>query len=96
MLIALDGFDTVSDDYRKVSIYKLNSEKQDERDEGRKRLDFEVIFFRSMFTAFERLRKAENGIMSKVLFCIIILQDKLNQIKQVDRDFSKYNFISLS
>lgn len=96
MLIALDGFDTVSDDFRKASIYKLNSEKQEERDEGQKRLDFEVIFFRSMFTVFERLRKAENGIMSKVSFCIIIPQDKLDQIKQVDRDFSKYNFTSLS
>lgn len=46
--------------------------------------------------AVERLKPIDTGIMGNSIFCIIIPQDRIDQIKMVDRDFSKRNFISLS
>lgn len=95
-IIALDGFDRVSDNFRTKTISYLNSNNSQTQQEGNNRLEFEGLFYRSMFNVFERLREASMGIMSKVSFCIIIPQDKLDQIKKSDRDFSKYNFATLS
>lgn len=96
VIIALDGFDRVSEDFRKTTISYINSTNSKIQEGGKSRLEFESLFYRSMFNVFEKLRKTTRGIMSKVSFCIIIPQDKLDQIKQTDRDFSKYNFASLS
>lgn len=95
-IIALDGFDRVSEQFRIRTITFINSNNLKTQEEGKNRLEFESLFYRSMFNVFEKLRKTTKGIMSKVSFCIIIPQDKLDQIKKSDRDFSKYNFASLS
>lgn len=96
VIIALDGFDRVSELFRTGTISLINSSDIQRREEGKNRLEFEGLFYRSMFNVFEKLRKSTKGIMSKVSFCIIIPQDKLDQIKESDRDFSKYKFASLS
>lgn len=46
--------------------------------------------------AVEKLKSMDTGIMGNASFCIIIPQDRIDQIKLVDRDFSKKNFIGLS
>lgn len=96
VIIALDGFDRVSEHFRLQTISFLNSNNPKTKEIGNKRLEFEGLFYRSMFNVYEKLRKSTKGIISKVSFCIIIPQDKLDQIKKEDRDFSKYNFASLS
>lgn len=96
VMIALDGFDRVSEDFRKTTIHLLNSKDEVKIKESENRLEFESLFYRSMFNVFEKLRKAKSGIISKVAFCIIMPQDRLDQIKIDDRDFSKFNFATLS
>lgn len=95
-IIALDGFDTVSEQFRIRTISLINSNNLQVQQEGKKRLEFERLFYRSMLNTFEKLKRTTKGIMNKVSFCIIIPQDKLDQIKDSDRDFSKYSFASLS
>lgn len=95
-IIALDGFDRVSENFRVRTISYLYSNNPQTQQEGKNRLEFEGLFYRSMFNVFEKLRMSTKGIMTKVSFCIIIPQDKIDQIKKSDRDFSKYNFASLS
>lgn len=95
-MIALDGFDRLSEEFRQKIIGLLNSNNEQSEKEGKDRLEFESLFYFSMFNVFERLRVETRGIMSRASFCIIIPQDKLDQIKRIDRDFSKYNFASLS
>ena len=96
IIIALDGFDRLSERFRVKTISYLNSSNENTQQLGKNRLEFESLFYRSMFNVFERLKETNRGIMNKVSFCIIIPQDKLDQIKTQDRDFSKYNFASLS
>lgn len=96
IMIALDGFDRVSEYFRETTIHLLNSKDEVKIKESENRLKFESLFYRSMFNVFEKLRKAKSGIISKVAFCIIIPQDRLDQIKENDRDFSKFNFATLS
>lgn len=97
ILIALDGFDTLSDKFRSDTIHiYLNSDDKKKQEIGRKRLKFEGLFFRSMFNVFEKLYGINRGIMKNVSFCIIVPQDKIDQVKKYDRDFTKYNFASLS
>lgn len=95
-MVALDGFDTSSEIFRMKTIGYLNSSDTQSQQTGKDRLEFERLFYLSMFNVFEKLSAAKRGIISRVSFCIIIPQDKLDQIKKIDRDFSKYNFTSLS
>lgn len=96
ILVALDGFDTASEDFRKKTVNLVNSKKDFESDLGKKRLEFEILFFRSMFTCLHRIDQKNQGIMRKVSLCIIMPQDRIDQIKEEDRDFVKYNFATLS
>lgn len=92
ILIALDGFNTSSENFRKSTVRLL----QAKNDLAEKRLNFEIYFFRTMFVTFEKLEQRNQGIMKRVSLCIIVPQDRIDQIKQEDRDFDKYNFASLS
>ncbi|MBD5532024.1 MAG: hypothetical protein HDQ98_07480 [Lachnospiraceae bacterium] len=96
ILIALDGFDTASEDFRKETVNLVKSKKEFENNLGKKRLEFEILFFRSMFTCLRKIDQKNQGIMRKVSLCIIMPQDRIDQIKEEDRDFVKYNFATLS
>lgn len=96
ILIALDKFDTLSEDFRqKTKPYMLNSSAEI-FEFGYDRGDFERIFYRSMINAITTLRNDDQTLIKKTGFCIIIPQDRMEQIKEVDRDYSKINFASLS
>ncbi len=96
ILVALDGFDTASEDFRKETVKLINSKNETKKDLGEKRLNFEILFFRSMFTCLHKIEQRNQGIMKKVSLCIIMPQDRIDQIKEEDRDFVKYKFANLS
>lgn len=96
ILLALDGFNTSSEDFRKETVKLLNKETLEGIESGKKRQEFEIYFYRSMFSTFQKLEERNFGIMSKTSLCIIMPQDRIDQIKKEDRDFDKYNFVSLS
>lgn len=96
ILIALDGFDTASEDFRRETVNLVNSNRGFEKKLGNKRLNFEIIFFRSMFTCLRKMDQSSQGIMKKISLCIIMPQDRIDQIKMEDRDFVKYNFATLA
>lgn len=96
ILVALDGFDTASEDFRRETVRLLNCKTDMEIYVGKKRLDFEILFFRSMFTCLHKMDQKNQGIMRKVSLCIIMPQDRIDQIKEEDRDFAKYNFANLA
>lgn len=96
ILIALDKFDTISDDFRRKVKDDLRSEIPELVADARKRSEFDRLLYRSLVTTVEKLRSMDTGIMENATFCIIIPQDRVDQIKMVDRDFDKKNFMSLS
>lgn len=96
ILIALDKFDAISDDFRRSAKFEMQSNKESVRLEGEKKVIFDKLLYRSLILAVEKLKSNNTGMMEKAAFCIIIPQDRIDQIKIVDRDFSKRNFISLS
>lgn len=96
ILIALDKFDTISDDFRRHAKRELQSSDEQIRMEGEKKAEFDRLLYRALIMAVEKLKPMDTGIMGNSTFCIIIPQDRIDQIKMVDRDFAKKNFISLS
>lgn len=96
ILVALDKFDAISDDFRREAKRERQSNDEKIRCRGEKKGEFDRLFYRSLILAVERLRMIDTGIMGQATFCIIIPQDRIDQIKMVDRDFSKRNFISLT
>lgn len=96
ILVALDGFDTASEDFRKKTVKLIKYKREFEKQLGNQRLDFEILFFRSMFTCLHKIDQRNRGIMRKVSLCIIMPQDRIDQIKEEDRDFVKYNFANLA
>lgn len=96
ILIALDRFDAISDDFRRSIKTDLNSSNADVVFHAKKRAEFDSLLYRSLITTVEKLRSINSGIMGKVMFCVIIPQDRIDQIKMIDRDFAKRNFIGLS
>ena len=96
MMIALDGFDRIGDDYRQETALMLNSKSELDKEQAKERLKFETIFFRSMFSTVQKLGERKNGIMKRVSYCIIVPKDRIDQMRENDRDFSKYNFTDLS
>lgn len=96
ILIALDKFDTISDDFRRDTKRYMQSSNMIERIKGEKQCEFDKLLYRALIMSVEKLKLMDTGIMSKATFCIIIPQDRIDQIKTVDRDFSKRKFISLS
>jgi hypothetical protein len=96
ILIALDKFDTISDDFRRKVKDDLRSGIPELMADARKRSEFDKLLYRSLVMTVEKLRSMDFGIMENATFCIIIPQDRVDQIKMVDRDFAKKNFMSLS
>ena len=96
ILIALDKFDTISDDFRRNAKREMQSSDVKTRMEGEKKGEFDRLLYRALIMAVEKLKPMDTGIMGNASFCIIIPQDRIDQIKMVDRDFAKKNFIGLS
>lgn len=96
MLVSLDGFNRVGDDYRQQTAVLLSSKSTIDQENAKDRLLFESLFFRSMFSTVQDLSQRKHDIMKKVSFCIIVPKDRIDQMKETDRDFSKYKFTDLS
>lgn len=96
ILIALDKFDAISDRFRRQVKDDLQSGSDKLIEDARKRAEFDKVLYHSLVLTVEKLKSTDMGIMGKASFCIIIPQDRVDQIKIVDRDFAKKNFISLA
>ena len=96
ILIALDRFDAISDDFRRKIKMDFNSQNEKQIFQAQKRAEFDSLLYRSLVTTVEKLRDVNSGIMGNVTFCVIIPQDRIDQIKMIDRDFAKRSFIGLS
>ena len=97
IIIALDGFDTHSDDFRIVTN-SINNDPQ----ERRRRSEYEMMFFRTLIevaTAF-RFNKYNDNVSSVIgrymHFCIVLPKDRCDQIIDSDRDSSKKVFGAMS
>ena len=55
IMIALDGFDTLSEDFRIETNFMLQKDNEKDRAEGLRRAEFERIFYRSLVKAIERI-----------------------------------------
>ena len=98
IVIALDGFDTHSEEFRRRTNYYLKNNKNHEL--GEQRREFESLFYRSLI---EVIREARNNngsgscdkIIKKFDYYIVLPKDRFDQIKSIDRDISKYRFLNL-
>jgi len=95
VLISLDGFDTKSEDFRRIAQYMDNSNPEKES-----RMEFEALFFRSLMevtTNFKssHFRNSMDTLCKFMDFCIVLPQDRLDQIKGIDRDSAKKKYSSL-
>lgn len=96
ILVALDKFDAISDDFRRNIKSDYTSSDEELRENAKERSEFDSLLYRSLVITVERLKQADSGLMGHTEFCIIIPQDRVLQIKSVDRDFTKKSFVSLS
>lgn len=96
IMIALDGFDTLSEDFRIDTNYLLQKEDEKSRDEGKRRAEFERIFYRSLVRAVENMKHSPDALIKDFHFCIVLPKDRLDQIETADRDISKVAFADLS
>lgn len=88
IMLCMDGFDGASEDFRIATNNMMQSDEQAER--GKQRNDFEIKFYRQMMitvSTFKEERK--DDILDKVDFCLILPSDRIEQIRYLDRDFSK-------
>ena len=97
ILIAIDGFDPHSEDFRR----KTSSLRNQNLEEYNLRKEFEVLFYRELMIAISDIKSnhcsdSYKDIFSIVHFCIIIPQDRYDEIKLVDRDIAKKNYTCLS
>lgn len=96
ILISLDKFDTISEDFRRDTKRNLLSKVEKIKLAGENQQEFDRLLYRALIITVEKLKSTHIGIMEKVSFCIIIPQDRIDQIRIIDRDFTKRNFINLS
>ena len=96
VLLALDNFNANSDDFRRGAKEEIKSGIEEAVSKGFDKVDFEGVFYRSLITTVDGFRAEAADLMQKVVFCIIIPQDRVDQIALVDRDFSKRHFSHLS
>ncbi len=90
ILLSLDGFDAHSEDFRRST----RSMKNTLPDEYLERNSFESLFYRSLVDVVMHFKKNSysvivDKIINNVDFCIVLPQDRLDQIKDIDRDISK-------
>lgn len=94
ILIALDGFDTKSDSFRAEANTLYQNPIPEKQDIGFRMIKFEKLFYRNLVYTIDMIKKnhihlSNSPIFDLVDFCIVLPQDRLDQIETVDRDFSK-------
>lgn len=92
VLIALDKFDAISEDFRRQSRLYMQSKNQKQYGLGLERLDFDGMLYRTLLTTVEGFQTHRNGLMYNAVFCLILPQDRVDQISLLDRDFDKRHF----
>lgn len=97
ILICLDGFDETSEDFR-ISTMQIKSTNPTEHE---KRIVFEKLYYRCLMTTVIKLKENRFNNDIDVFcdhsdFCIILPQDRIDQIKQIDRDSTKRQYSYLS
>lgn len=96
ILISLDGFDTYSEDFRRNAY----SKRELDYSEYHNRIEFESTFYRSLIKMVTEFKKSPygnilDGICEQTDFCIVLPQDRWDQIRQIDRDISKKKYCCL-
>ena len=96
ILISLDGFDTYSEDFRRNTFSLRNND----HGEYCARLNFEATFYRSLIKTATEFKRAHFGNLLDILcnntdFCLVLPQDRWDQIKEFDRDISKRKYCGL-
>lgn len=97
VLFALDGFDTHSDDFRITTDRMIDSNPE----EYQLRKDFEIRLFRELMFLVSTVKKeTQQADMKKfydtVHFCVILPQERYDEIAMDDRDIAKRNYCSLN
>ena len=97
IMIALDGFDTHSEDFRsKTEHMKTNVEEYNSRRE------YEQLFFRTLIEVVTKLKSHDtrddvaSAFGEFIDFCIVLPKDRYDIIKENDRDSFKKKFGTLS
>ncbi len=93
VLICLDGFDVTSEDFRITTLSMKNSNSA----EYENRVSFEKLYYRCLMTTVIKLKEAKfhnrmDVFHDKMDFCIILPQDRIDQIKTIDRDSTKRQY----
>ena len=73
-MIALDGFDTLSEDFRIETNFLLQKENEKDRIEGEKRAEFERLFYRSMVRAVEIMKCSKDPLVQDIHFVLFYLR----------------------
>jgi len=97
ILLALDGFDTHSEDFR----FTTNRLAGINEKEYQFRTDFEIRLFRELMVVVsnikrKRIKLEKQHFFSAVHFCVILPQDRYDQIASDDRDIEKRDICSLN
>lgn len=97
ILLALDGFDTHSEDFR----FTTNRLADINENEYNFRTDFEIRLFRELMVVVsnikrKRIQLEKQYFFSAVHFCVILPQDRYDQIALDDRDIEKRSICSLN
>lgn len=97
ILLALDGFDTHSEDFRLTTSRLADINKK----EYRFRTDFEIRLFRELMVVVSNIKRKrvqldKQYFFSAVHFCVILPQDRYDQIALDDRDIEKRDICSLN
>lgn len=97
ILLALDGFDTHSEDFRRATSQLATINKE----EFQFRADYEVQLFRELMVVIHNIKRKRVQIekqhfFNAVHFCIILPQDRYDQISIDDRDIEKREICSLN
>ena len=88
----MDNFNQINEDFRRGIKDDLRSGISEMVKRGREKGEFDRILYKTLVTSVDEIRNSNSRITSDVVFCIIIPQDRVDQISLVDRDFSKRNF----
>jgi energy-coupling factor transporter ATP-binding protein EcfA2 len=97
ILITLDGFDAKSEQFRLNTVLMEKSNPE----EYCKRIDFERTFFQSLMIVVDTFKTSGlhcdiNSMCSIMDFCIVLPQDRWDQIMDDDRDSIKRNVCCLT
>lgn len=97
ILLCLDGFDVTSEDFR-INTVRL---KKKNYEEFSSRTYFEELYYRSLMLTVNKLKEETFGNSIDIFrgcmdFCILLPQDRIDQIHNIDRDNAKRRFSYLN